>query len=162
MRFSFLVTELSLSQSNLRLILNINKFLKDRSDTDICVFYENKIRPCYPLNFATTGIVDAWNYSGNLIATNLSTANWILNFPKVKNKYFYVFDLEWINMPNKKYKDLSKVYQNESLKILTRSREHADQIEQVWGRPVRAVTKEFDINEIAKIVKEDEDGYRKN
>lgn len=162
MKIGFLVPHLGVSHQSFRLIHNINEVTTNVVDPDIMVFYENLVRPCYPLKFATSNIADAWNYSGNLITTTLSSAYKSIRFPAPSNKYFYVFNLEWIKMPNKLYENLAEVYQNPNLKLLARSQEHANLIEEAWARPVRAVIKDFNIDALAKVIKEDENETGKN
>lgn len=156
MKIGFLLSNLGATQSAFRIIYNTNIICSKRYDVDIVVFYENAMKACYATNFATTNIVDAWSYPGNIISTNLNTAYKSLRFPGAKRKYFYVVDLEWINIPNKQYEKLAEIYQSQSIQLITRSQEYANRIEEAWARPVRGIVREFNIDEFIKIISEDE------
>lgn len=141
MKLGFLVSTLDIPC----LIENINRVLPTRPDLDICVFYENAVKPPIPPKFATMNITDAWNYSGDIVATDLSTATKILRFPNIKRKYFYVYSLEWTEMVYKEYEQLASIYQNPKLNLLAQNTQDAQIIEQVWNRPVFGVVDTFEI-----------------
>ncbi len=146
-RIAFFISSLAASQLSYQLIKNLNNFYEiDRSgQVDFAVFYEQEARPCIEPNFLITNATDAWNYSGQLISTTLSTSHKAIKFPKAKHT-FYVYDLEWIEMQNKQYEILSEIYQTPKC-ILVRSTDHSDIIKKVWNRPAQSVG-DFDIKKI--------------
>jgi hypothetical protein len=147
-KLGFLVPHLGGTQLAFRLIYNVNKASHRSIDKDIVVFYENIVKPCYTVGFMTTNVADAWSYPGPMIATNLSTAHKIIQFPGPPRKYFYVWDLEWKDIPNKKYEALAEIYHNPKLELIARSDHHAKAIEHVWGRSVKAVVEDCDIDQL--------------
>ncbi len=64
---------------------------------EVCYFVENSVRPVIPLNKPCLNIVDAYTFRGPMLATSLSTAAKLLNMPCVGGRYFYVWNLEWLN-----------------------------------------------------------------
>jgi hypothetical protein len=153
-KLSFLLPHLGGTQTAFKLIYNINTFSAKCLDTDIVIFYENLMRPCLKPEFATMNITDAYNYSGNIIATNLNTAYKISRFPRVKKALFYVVDLEWIKVPHKEYETLANIYQNPNIELLARSYNHARQIELCWNRPVKSIIHDFDILQFKEVINE--------
>lgn len=152
MKIAFFVRSLAATQMSYQLIKNLNQFYEtDRSATvDFAVFYESEARPCIEPEFLITNATDAFNYPGNLISTSLSTAYKANRFPKAKHS-FYVYDLEWMAMPNKQYEVLSEIYQKPK-SILTRSDDHANLIQKIWNCQARSAG-DFDIKRIIELLK---------
>lgn len=88
----------------------------------------------YNFGFTILSYYDIWNSNAEIhIATCLNSANKLINNPKIKNFYFYVWDLEWHrNLYD--YDDLSKIYLNENIYLIARSKTHADAINKNWNR----------------------------
>lgn len=115
---------------------------------DFVIFYENLHPACLKPDFAIMQTVEIWKFRGNLIATNLSHAAQLLHVKNHIKKFFYVWDLEWLR-GNKNFLENIKIYRNEELTLLCRSKEHAKRIEDYCNRhPI--IIEDFNIGEIIK------------
>ncbi len=129
-------------------VIKTGNFIKD---SDYIVFYENFLKPCIPANFATMQLFEAWGYDGTMIATNLSSAAQLITFPLAKQKYFYVWDLEWLRMKEKAFRPLCNIYRS-GLTLLARSETHKKVIEDCWNVKVAAVLDDFNVDQLKEIV----------
>ena len=152
MKLGIIVPNLGLNNKNFKMIQNINEIHKNRVDVDIIVFFENLMRPCVAPEFATMPLFDGFNYSGPLMATTLPSAYKLLKFTGSREKYFYIWDLEWILFENKNYESLINVYSNEKLKLITRNEHHKKIVENCWGREVFATVNDFDMEKLVKVM----------
>ena len=144
-RIGVMVPQLNHSQMTFSIIHGI----KRAGDSDIIVFCENQYIPIYHYEFATMPMIHAYNYNGPLIATSLSTAKKLIDFPTVGNKYFYIWDLEWVDCTtDKRYKILADIYQNTSFSLITRSESHKNLIEKLWNVKIDHVVKDFNFEDL--------------
>lgn len=149
-KFGVVVSDLLASQMALLLIKKANAHAASHPRDDVVVFYENISRSCVPLFGAAMHVSEAFAYDGILIATNLSTASKILNFPASPKKFFYVYDLEWTRLHQKDFRALYEIYGNPELTLLARSTEHAKVISDAWNRQATVIN-DFDFERIAEL-----------
>lgn len=103
-------------------------------DIDTIIFYSILHKPCLVPNVGVMHVSEIWGYDGVLIATDLTSAARVLRSPGPTKKYFYIWDLEWrINGPHE-YSQLSQIYCNPKLEIITRSESHQSLIKNCWNR----------------------------
>lgn len=138
-KLAIAVSNLGPSQQNFCLIHQANGLLEKRADLDILVLFENVQKPCVPMNFACMHITEGWGYDGPVVATNLSTASKLLRFPCVSRKLFYPWDVEWLRLKQKAFNQLQGIYGHPDLKLLARSKDHAELMCRAWNRPVSLV-----------------------
>ena len=132
--FSVLVNNLGSSQLSFFIIKEINALPALRPEIDGIVFYENLSSACLPVNFATMNMSECWCHSGPIVATSFSTAKTLSEFPSEK-KMFYVWDLEWMRLDNFTHKELSEIYNNDSIELISRSSRHNSLIQKCWKAP---------------------------
>lgn len=149
MKLGILMNNLGPTQLAYYAIINNNK----KNDIDCILFYENQAKSCLPMNFATMQIYEAYTYEADIIATSISTAHKMLSFPSAKNKFFYVWDLEWMRIRNKNFNYLSNIYRNDKIHLIARSQSHKNIIEDCWNVKVCAVIDDCNISELVKVVK---------
>lgn len=152
MRLAFIVPHIGPTHLSLQLLSNLNNYLeKEPLGFDPIVGYENMTKPCIFPKFMTTNIAELWGYSGILISTTLGTTHKILKFPSASAKFFYVWDLEWINIQNKNYEPLAEIYQNDAVELIARSASHANILQKCWGRPVKHIVNDFNMKDFLSI-----------
>lgn len=134
------------------LIENVNKFLTQHYNIDIIGFYENSIKYTITCNFATMQSVEMWGYTGPTVVTSLNTAHDIINIPSIPKKYFYIWDLEWLNIDGKDYQKLHEIYTNPKLMLLTRNEDYAKLIEQCWNVRVNDIVPDCNIEKLVSII----------
>jgi hypothetical protein len=141
------------SQVSFFAINALNKIREKETSIDSIIFCEEIHKNCIPANFSVMPISEAWLHHGPIIATTLSTAKKLINFAS-DEKFFYVWDLEWIrNKPIKKYEDYIDVYTNKSLKLIARSESHKNIIESTFNRNVSNIVSDFNVSELMEAVK---------
>lgn len=149
-KLAFLVPDLGPSQLSFRLISQINSFAENHVGFDFCVLYESLQRPCLTMNFASMPIAEGWGFDGPVISTSLSTTRKMLGFPASPKKIFFVWDLEWLTMKDKTFRDLQEVYLNPELTLLSRCDDHAMVLWQMWGRKAMVIP-DFDLPQIIEV-----------
>ena len=125
----------------------IHYFSKNYLKNEFCID-PNKLN----YQFSTLQESEVWGFDAPVIATDLQTASTLINTTGPTKKYFYVWDLEWMRMGGFKHKTLSKIYNNESLELIARSKRHAKIIEQCWRKPSH-VMNDFSSTELLEIIK---------
>ena len=151
-KIGFAVSNLGAGHMNYSLIRQINLLMANRVDTDIILFYETLALPCLPPACARMQIHEGYGFDGPIVATSLTTAEKLIRFPSPPRKIFYVWDLEWLRMPQKSYEQLRSIYSNPDLEVVARGNDHRDLIQDVWNRPVTAVIEDFNLTEFEKLL----------
>lgn len=147
MQFGILVKNLYNSELNWRLVSQVNNLNKSGM-TDIIIFYEDALpQMIHPIGTVMQA-VEAYEYRNPLIATNLSTAQKLVNFPRSCHKVFYLWDLEWIRFKNNSYYEFRNIYCNPELDLVCRTEEHKDLVERLWDRKVSRVSEKALLHEI--------------
>ena len=87
-----------------------NWIAEKMTNVDIVMFVkEHAVHPVMPL-FATMAETDIWGYDAPVIATDLASAKTLLSASGPTEKFFYVWDLEWLRLPDYNHEELSKIY----------------------------------------------------
>lgn len=136
----------------------VNKIKKDQMLFDIknqslkhdIIVYTNK--ECYlnqNFGFSILTYYDIWNSNAKYhIATCLNSASILLDNPKIKNIYFYVWDLEW-HRNIFDYDKIKNIYCNKKITLIARSDCHAKIIYDAWNI-VPNISYDFDIDSIVE------------
>lgn len=151
MELGFLMDHLGPSQLSYRMISQVNDYLDNNCSNDIIVFFENLSRPVLSPRFAIMQINEAWGFQGAAIATSLSTAGKLVNYPEPLLKIFYVWDLEWLRSKNYNYEQNVAIYRHPELKIVTRCEDYKKEVENLWNVKVHDVVKDFNIEQFIEI-----------
>lgn len=132
-----------------------NDFLEKNSQgIDVVAFVQNLTPLSAQPNFARMNTAEAFDYNGHLIATNLKQAWSAIKFPGTRQKYLYVWDLEWVRGQNKNFPFLSDVYQNPAIELIARSKPHKDIIELCWNRPVLGIVEDGRLDQFYDLLKD--------
>jgi hypothetical protein len=138
-QIAFYVDDTGANQLNYFLSLSINNFFRERYDYDILFFTNQKSKHAVEPNFSVMHETEIFAYPGDVVATSFVTAEKILNIPNIRNRFFYLYDLEWLHSPRDFYENI-KVYKNKKISLLTRNREYAKIITKAWKRHVTILT----------------------
>ena len=149
-KLGVMVNNLAASQLAFYLI-NYANLVTSESKCDVILFYDNPTVPCVNLNCASMQVEEAWGFDAPVVATNLSLANKLLKIGGPTKKYFYLWDLEWMRLKEKHFESLQHIYRNPLLKLLARSKSHAQVIESCWNRQIDGIVDNCDINTILEI-----------
>lgn len=144
---------LGINQLAYSVITNTNKFLERNYKFDITIFYEDAVRTILPCNFSTMPSLELFGYRGTVIATSIDTAKNLISIPSIKNKFFYVYEIEWLTALNKNAEKILEIYKDENLKLISRSECYKQLLEKMWQKDVK-IADDFDIERILEIVNE--------
>ena len=151
-QIGFIVEDLTSSQLSFNLIKNLNDFLED-SDVDCVVFFENAGSPVVNPNFSIMSINEIWNFDGDLIATSMSTALRLSKTFSPNRKFYYVWDLEWLHNPVN-FGTVMEIMRDDRLKIIARSKSHADVIENFSNKEVVGIVEDWNTEQLLELVTE--------
>ena len=144
------------SQLAFYVIEELNELCKNNPSIDPVVFCENQHKNCIPPNFSIMDMSESWGARGDKIATSLSTAQCLIDTPCSGKKFFYVWDLEWINHSRKvqEYEEYCGIYCNDSIEIISRSDSHKSILENSFNRKINHVIPDFNIDKILEVLKD--------
>lgn len=150
MNIASIVEDLTLSQNSFYMIKNFNK-LAERIENQPYCFYTNLSSVTPKPLFAIMNLyyVNFFN-DGKIICTDLDNLTVLLNLNSAAEKFFYVWDLEWLR-GNNRYIDSVDLMNNERVKLLARSNIHAKAIESYCGREIHAVVDNWNYKDLEKI-----------
>jgi hypothetical protein len=147
-RLNFLVENLGASQLSYKLLQRAEHLSK--AGHEVCIFYENIESPCLQPMVPIMNISEAWSVKGVIISTCLKTASYSLGFVGSKKRFFYIWDMSWMN--NNQYEAIHSLFNNDKLILIARSSYHADIIENNFNTKVLYVDDNFE--NIEKIIGE--------
>lgn len=151
-KLGIMIPHMGRSQFSFQLTRELNLSVLSNHTLDICVFVENMVQLAFQQYFPIMSMYYAYSYEGPLVATSLTTAKKLMGFPVNNQKFFYVWDLEWTQIKDKKYRELAEIYQNKSINLLARSTQHAKLIERAWDRDVHGVAADFKVKELTRVI----------
>lgn len=149
MRGGIVVDSLGMSQMSFELTNEINKVYKLPIYWDIFVFYHSYDKLIKSPEFALLQEEELWGFDAPCMATDLATADRLLNCPRPNKKFFYVWDLEWTGN-NFDLNQMASVYMNTDIQLIARSKEHAEIITHCWREPV-AIIEGFNYEQVTNI-----------
>ncbi len=151
-KFGIMVNNIGASQMSYYIVRNINRIYDTRDDLDVIVYYQVIHKQTLPHRFATMQVTECWNQHTPIIATSLSTAHKLLEFPGPTQKLYYIWDIEWLRPDNSNYELHRHAIVNPELTLIARSREHADIIENCFNRKIEHIVDDFNIEQILEVL----------
>ena len=141
------------SQKSCSAIESLNLISADYTNTDAVIFAKHHSIPPIVPRFGIMHEGMAYFYDAYFFATDVPTAMSSLEFPMAKKRFFYLWDLEWLSL-DWPHSQLKKVYMNENIELIARSKSHFNLISCVWKKPV-AIMENFDKNKIDELTNGD-------
>lgn len=150
MKIAAIVDDLMISQNSFYLIKNFNELSRSMKNQAYC-FYNNLSSLCIDPLFSVMNVsyLDHFN-DGKIICTNLKNLKTIININNKSEKYFYVWDLEWLR-GNYNYMEIVTLMRNDSVSILARSESHAKIIENYCNKPVLSILDDWNYKQLEKL-----------
>ena len=149
MKAGFVVQRLNGSQQSYKLCQAANTMVME-DIADIIVFHDEWDVSPIDTTFMMLQKQHMWSYEGVLVATDIRSAEQVIKSPGPCKKYFYLWNLEWLYIPEFPNSRLSNVYQNPNIDLIVRSEYHANLVTKCWKKPTHII-EDFDKNELAKI-----------
>lgn len=148
-KLGIIVNNLGPNQLAYYLINTGNKFVND-GEKDLTLFFHDLMPECANPLFGIMNLAEVYSYNGPVVATNINNASRLLEYPGPSKKVFYVWDLEWLRMPNKQYEQLNDVYGK--IPLIARSKRHYDILSNAWQQPI-GIVEDADVNKLYELAK---------
>ena len=148
MRGGIAIEGLGFNQLSIDLVGQLNQLNKLDKYHDLIVFYAKHGVVGKPTMFSMMQLDKMWAFSGPVMATNLNTASKLIKCPRPPKKFFYVYDLEWLN----DFYDvdhLASIYCHPSINLIARSQDHYNILKQCWKEPV-TIIEDFNYEEVTR------------
>jgi len=150
-KFGIMVNFLDLSQMGFYIVKQLNDIVDEDCQFSPIVFYKEYAKSIDVNRFCMLVEKEAWGYDGIVIATDLETAETLINCPCPIRKFFYVWNLEWL-YNQYSYHYLQNIYQS-NLELITRNEDHAQLLEKHWKKP-SYIMDNFNAPELKQIIRE--------
>jgi hypothetical protein len=99
--------------------------LNKLSETHDCYLFANQVKTLPAHNkFCILQQIEALQHQGKLISTSLINTQILANCLTCEKKYYYVYDLDWMKMQNFNSRQLTTIFLNKDINLLSRSESH--------------------------------------
>ena len=150
-KFGIMVNSLDMSQKGFYIVKHLNAIVDNDYHFSPIVFYKEYAKSIDVNRFCTLLEKEVWGYTGVVIATDLETAETLINCPCPVKKFFYVWNLEWMHGMYP-YKHLQDLYQSD-LGLIARNNDHAAILTSCWKKP-SYIMDNFDPEILTQIVQD--------
>ena len=149
MNIGIIIPHLGLGQSGFYAITEVNRLVEMGHKSDFVLFFEQVTMPILQPQCGTMCINELMSFKGTLITTTLNnTAMALARSSRSENKIiFYVWDLEWLRPNQNNYLHNFAIY-NTVHKLVARSQEHTNALENYCSRKVDLISPDFNIDEM--------------
>lgn len=149
-RLGFLVSSMD-SEVGTTLTDSINQFYDSRYDADLLMFYQTLSHVAKVPMFSCYNSTECFDFSGDVMATDLVSATNLLRCPGPRKRFFYVADTEWSrHRSSMTYLDFVQVYRNPLLQVVVPTDEMAQFVRSTWNRDVFKVVDLSNMNQVVK------------
>ena len=142
MNIAAIVKNLGPSQCNFFLTKEFNK-LSEKSENSCTVFVNDPTVPVLDPSFSCPVVAFLPHFKGACISTDIYS---------ITNKFFYVWDMEWI-IKRMDYNSTVELMRNESLKIIARSKSHAEVISNFCNKQVCGVVDNWESSKLLELTR---------
>jgi len=151
MNIAAIVKNLGPSQCNFFLTKEFNK-LSEKSENSCTVFVNDPTVPVLDPSFSCPVVAFLPHFKGACISTDIYTTQQMLKNSSITNKFFYVWDMEWI-IKRMDYNSTVDLMRNESLKIIARSKSHAEVISNFCNKQVCGVVDNWESSKLLELTR---------
>lgn len=143
------------SAEGVTLLGSINHFYAaDRYDADLIVFLDDASQVKKVMMFAVFNATEVFDFSGDVVATDLVSASRLLNSPGPRRRFLYLDGPQWSEHRDEKdYAGLAGVYRNPRLEVVAGSDESANLFRRCWNREVIGVAPLDDMDRLVETLK---------
>jgi hypothetical protein len=93
----------------------------------------------------------ALNHNGILIGTSLLNSQIVINSLVAKEKYYYMWEPEWLKFNELRFSQLDKIINNPELNLITRTQEHFNLMQSLFKIPL-GIVKNWNIDDMEEII----------
>ena len=150
MKIAAVVDELGPSQKCFYLIKEFNKAATSK-DMSVSAFYNRPTVPVTKPHFSCRNTSFLSGYDGIAIASNLRSADTLLQSHNGSKKYLYLWDIEWLRNPVH-FPVACNILLDDRLKLVARSESHATIINHFCNKQVVGIVDNWNIDTLLKVV----------
>ncbi len=148
-KLGVIVQDLTNSQSTFFLINTLNR-LNQEDNIDCCIFYETCTLAMIPPLFSIFHMNEMYDFDGTVISTYMLGTKRLIDSPTPRQKFMYIWNLEWAKIPQFAYNNIKDIYLNDEITLIARSSHHARLIENCFKKP-QFIFDNWDKNEVKKL-----------
>ncbi len=149
-KLGILTNSIGNSQKSISMYHNINTLCDNCFDLD-CIVFETDSEYCKQHNkFPIMHSVEALDYDGVLISTDIMSTYLLNKCLTAKKKYFYIWDIDW-HLQNKPLQFIKSTYMNPEINLIARSKDHAKIISKIFKEP-KYIVEDFNYEKIKTII----------
>ena len=144
-KLGILIDRIETSQLILDMNVSIGEAISKQLYDDVNVFYNNVGQNMMASPCAYMSPAQLHGFNGEIIATNIATAEVALNISK-NRRFFYIWELEWLKegvIPH--YDSIAPYYNNNEFIYATRSKSYAAILENNFNTKVEIITPNFNL-----------------
>ncbi len=145
-----LVESLGPSQNAFYLIKEWNKGLDDPC-LSLSAFVNSHSVPCQQCMFSYKLLAFLCSYEGVLISTSIKNAAISLKMPTKMDRYLYLWDFNWLTQ-SVDYNSICEIMSDNKIKLIARSQEHADMIENFCNRKPVGIVDNWNLEQIENLL----------
>jgi len=123
---------------------DFNKITKNR---DYCVFGSLPVPKGLDLPYLQ--MLRVYDFKGDVICSNIETAQVLIDLPLPNKKYFYVRSFEWESFQSVNYNDLKKIYLNDDIELIASSKHVYNGLKKLFKEP-KAICKNWNFSSLEK------------
>jgi hypothetical protein len=90
-------------------------------------------------------------FQGDLIIFDIASLLLTKNFTNIKNRYFYAYNIPWIDDPSVLFHQWKSLFDHNNISIITKNQELFDIYELCWKKPI-GITETFNYEELEQII----------
>lgn len=114
-----------------------------------CYIFTDKIDSLPIQNkFAILQQIHSLEHSGILIGTSIINAQVVAKSLMAKEKYYYIYDFDWIYIQNYYNSQLQLTLYNKDINLISRSNDHDKLIQKITNRKSKAIIHNWNHNDI--------------
>lgn len=145
-----LVDEVDNSAKNYVIFRELNKIAEKNN----CYLFTNSVKqlPIKP-RFSIMSSVEALHHNGILIANSIITSQIAINSVTASDKYFYMWELDWMNIKGLKCSQLKNIYYNKEINLIARSNYHYDFAKRLVSEP-KGIVHNWNAEKMMRLINE--------
>lgn len=141
----------SIEFSQLFLSLN-HEAKKAEKDLDITLFFNNHGKFIDTPVYNVMPAANIWKTNMPIIATDDMSARFLLAAHTIKDKYFFIWSLDWLMKKVRYAEDNLNLYCNDKLKLLVRNEDMFNLVNSIWKEPI-GILDDFDNRRLYDLAK---------
>lgn len=141
----------TIEYSQLFLCLNHQLHLS-KNDLNVTVFFNNSGKFINNCEYTVMPAYNIWKANFPIIATDCISARYLIDAHPIKDKYFYIWSLDWLTHGVKDFRLNLSTYCNNTIKLLVRNELMFNIVKSIWKEPV-GIIDDFEYRSLYEIAK---------